>query len=459
MRKLSAAIIFLLSFIPASALCADDMNTSAYWIERLPAPDAVVVAPTRIGALNGLILSRIDQMAEIDKMPDVISGEKLREWLLYDPAPDLATVDRYNATGARLKKKDVDALAASVNIDAVAAANQVRFGRVVNRADIRGFPTDDAVLRRPGEVSFDTLQYSSISAPTPVALLHTSKDGRWGFFQTPFTRGWMRLDKVAFSTREDVLPVSTEPLVITGSSVAVYEDAALKKPRIEAPMGTTLDIVSDGGGAWQVRLPARASGGNELVWTAAYVDKKADAHKGFLPYTQRSILTQAFKMLGERYGWGGLDGRRDCSEFVRNTFATVGVRLPRNSQQQLQAGVMIPNDGASFTPQTLTAALADTQTKQGAAVFVTSTHIMLYLGMDAAGSPHVIHQTHGYTQNGTRHIVDKVVVSGLGYGKDRAGLWPLLGQVKSVTVVALPPNNAAPDEGVASLDKAGVGGL
>lgn len=459
MKSLLAAVIFLVSFIPSAACGSGDKNTPAFWIERLSSPDAVVMGPAQIAALNTQILSRVDQMADIETMPDAISGGKLRDWLLFDPAPDFAMVKRYTASGAKLSKKNINALSSSINIEAVAAFNPVRFGRVVIRADIRGFPTDAVVLRRPGENSFDTLQYSSIYPPTPVALLHISKDGKWGFFQTPFTRGWIKLDKVAFSSRSGVA-ASAEPLVITGSSVAVYDDSGLSISRVVLPMGTILDIVSEDAAAWQVRLPARDAGGNELSWTAAYVDKNADAHKGFLPYTQRTIITQAFKMLGERYGWGGLSGRRDCSEFLRNTFATVGVRLPRNSQQQLNSGiVMSSDDGGVVKSAALKAALTGAQALQGMTFLVTSAHIMLYLGTDAEGSPYVIHQAHGYTQNGRKHIVDRVVVSGLGYRNVKAGLWPLLGQVKTVTKVTLLPDNAAADGGVVSIDKAGVNGL
>ena len=458
MRNLLVVIMFLIASISSSALCAADMNTPAYWIERQPAPYAVVLDQTGIGALNSQILARVDQMADIYKMPDAIAGDRLREWLLYDPVPDIAVVDRYDAKGAKLKKRDMDALMAMINLDGVAASNPVRFGRVLFRADIRGFPTDEPFLRRPGETAFDTLQYSSIFPPSSVALLHTSKNGMWGFFQTPFTRGWMRLDKVAFATREDSVSLSTEPLVITGSSVEVYVDAGLTKPLISLPMGTVLDIVSQDALTWQVRLPTKGSSG-ELAWANAYAGKKADAHEGFLPYTPAAIITQAFKMLGERYGWGGDAGRRDCPEFWRDAFATVGVRLPRNSQQQLSAGVLLPEGGAADTPQTIEAVLTDSRAKQGITLLVTSTHVMLYLGKGSSGAPYVIHQAHGYTHNGKKHLVDRVVVSGLGYGKDKAGLWPLLGQVKSVTVVTLPPNGALPEVGLVSLGKVSTNGL
>jgi len=494
LRNLLAISLFLAFILSVTALgaAAVDVQTPDYWINRLVEPDAAVLTHDEIAALNELILSRVDQMADIASLPDAIPGQRLREWLLHDPAPDLTAVERYNVRGARLDNSFADGLVASVNIDAVAESNPVRFGRVVRRADIRGFPTDEAVLRVPGTAAFDTIQYSSIYPPAPVALLHTSADNRWGFFQTPFVRGWMRLEAVAFAGRADITPASgdSEPLVITGSKVALYGDRGFKKPSAFLPMGSNLDIVSEDAGAWQVRLPIRGADKDGLEWVDAFVDKKADAHRGSLPYTPRSIIQQAFKMLGERYGWGGRGGRRDCSEFLRNTFATVGIRLPRNSQQQALAGVISPEDGAAFTPDALNALLletgAETETKAGAGIeveavaktgarpgitfLVTPTHIMLYLGNGpvarARGSranaakavPYVIHQTHGYARNGKKRVVDRVIVSGLGYEEGKAGLWPLLGQVRAVTEVRLPVA-PVPAKAVAAVDGVRTDGL
>ncbi|MBI5886192.1 MAG: SH3 domain-containing protein [Deltaproteobacteria bacterium] len=500
MRNLVVLSIFIVSLLPAAAFGAADMQTPDYWIDRLPGPDAVVLSHDEIVALNKLILSRVDQMAEIAEMPEVISGDKLREWLLHDPAPDLTSVERYDGRGARLDKRFVDGLVASINLEAVADANSVRFGRVVSRADIRGFPTDAPILRAPGERAFDTSQYSSVYPPAPVALLHTSKDNKWGFFQTPFARGWMRLDNVAFAERVDMAALSGAALVITGSRVAVYADKRLRKRYASLPMGANLDIVSEDAGAWHVRLPIRGADKAGLEWMDAYVDKKADAHQGPLPYTPRTIIKQAFKMLGERYGWGGRNGKRDCSEFLMDAFATVGVRLPRNSQQQALAGVVSPEDGAAITPDALNAllsetgaetkagvkAVAETEAKTGTEAvanigvktgarpgitfLVTSGHIMLYLGQGPSGRakgmrataakavPYVIHQAHGYTRDGKKRVVDRVVVSGLGYREDKAGLWPLLGQVRAITEVRLPVA-PAPVKAIAAMDGGRAGGL
>jgi cell wall-associated NlpC family hydrolase len=50
-------------------------------------------------------------------------------------------------------------------------------------------------------------------------------------------------------------------------------------------------------------------------------------------------LREAFSYLGVPYVWGG-EGRSglDCSAFVRNVFATQGVRLPRHSGDQVAVG-------------------------------------------------------------------------------------------------------------------------
>ncbi|MBI5561590.1 MAG: SH3 domain-containing protein [Deltaproteobacteria bacterium] len=435
MRIVFIILSIFLFLVPAQAHSQDGVETPDYWIERLPSPDAVVLDAHGIAAFNGMVVSRVDQTADVAGVPDEISGDKLRAWLNHDPIPDLTSAKRYDARGRRIGRAFLNGISSNMNTGAVADRNPARFGVILERGDVRGFPTDGPILRKPGHVSFDTVQYSSIYPGTPVALLHVSKDKEWGFFQTPLIRGWIRLDKAAFGKRTDLAPISGVPLVITGSHVNVFADAAFGRPLASMPMGSALAVTNESGAAWEVRFPARGTDGG-LVWATAYVDKKADARRGFVPYTARNVINQAFKMMGEPYGWGGMGGRRDCSEFLMDAFATVGVRLPRNSQQQLLAGAVRPGGGAAFTNDSLMDALA--HARPGVAFLATSGHIMLYLG-EVDGRPYVIHQAHGYTAKNRKHIVDRVAVSPLGWGKktDRPGVWPLLQRVKTVTEPSL----------------------
>ena len=53
-----------------------------------------------------------------------------------------------------------------------------------------------------------------------------------------------------------------------------------------------------------------------------------------LPLTRANIIRQAFKFLGERYGWGHDYNARDCSGFVSEVYRSMGVQMPRNTSDQ-----------------------------------------------------------------------------------------------------------------------------
>jgi len=184
---------------------------------------------------------------------------------------------------------------------------------------------------------------------------------------------------------------------------------------------------------YAVRFPAASTDG--LVWKTGYVDRSSDVHVGFLPYTRRNIIKQAFKMLGEEYGWGGEKGRRDCSAFVMDVFASVGVRLPRNSAQQSSAGFIRLAPEAAGRPGAIDRTLeaADPATT----LIALDGHIMLYLGA-AGGGPHVIHQIWGYMDAGGLNELKKVSVTGLELGAgSEAGAFR--DRIRGITEVNLPP--------------------
>src|SRR3546814_3966393 len=54
----------------------------------------------------------------------------------------------------------------------------------------------------------------------------------------------------------------------------------------------------------------------------------------FRALTRANLIRQAFKFLGERYGWGHSYGTRDCSGFVSEIYRSFGVQLPRNTSAQ-----------------------------------------------------------------------------------------------------------------------------
>ena len=455
-RLLSILIILLFSFLPVASRAADVLNNrfpdryippletregrlgQAYWINKLPSPDAVLLERPEIESLNRVAALKDDQMADISAMPDKVSRETLISWLNHDPLIDPTGAPRYDSLGSRVNKKFYKGVADNENLSSIKDDGaQVRYGVIIERADIRAHPTDKAALKYPSAKGFDTLQYSSIFPATPVALLHTSKDGRWGFFQTPFVRGWIKLEKAAFGERKEALSAGDDFIVITGSSVKVFADMKRSKTLGSLPMGASLTLEDsphpNDDRFWIVHYPVRDKGA--LKWIITYVDKTADVHKGFLPYTSGNVVRQAFKMIGERYGWGGVNGRRDCSEFIRNTFATMGVVLPRHSQKQAASG-LIKADGVDYDG----AQVRLEGVRPGITLITTDRHVMLYLG-EKEGTAHVIHQSSGYWDGKRKKKLGMVTVTAIG-GAPGVDVWPIAGKIKAVTEIVSAGNRA-----------------
>jgi len=94
-----------------------------------------------------------------------------------------------------------------------------------------------------------------------------------------------------------------------------------------------------------IELPVHtAAGGLELV--PALLPGTADVASDYLPLTAGGVLRQAFKFLGERYGWGHGYNGRDCSGFVSDVYRTFGVDLPRNTGDQEVSPAL---QGVAFT--------------------------------------------------------------------------------------------------------------
>jgi len=145
-----------------------------------------------------------------------------------------------------------------------------------------------------------------------------------------------------------------------------------------------------------VMVPTSDSNGN-LIFSNATVDS-ANLHKGYLDYTPKNILKQAFKFLHLPYGWGGMYGEQDCSKFIQEVYATVGVRLPRNSTSQSNVGESkIELSGISANSKHT---FLKTSAKVGTTILHLKGHITMYLG-ENKGEPYIIHTVWG---SSSRHF-------------------------------------------------------
>ncbi|MEO5565240.1 MAG: NlpC/P60 family protein [Luteimonas sp.] len=156
--------------------------------------------------------------------------------------------------------------------------------------------------------------------------------------------------------------------------------------------------------SWTVELPVRSQDGS-LGFAPALLQKNVDTSADYLPLTRANLIRQAFKFLGERYGWGHSYNGRDCSGFVSEVYRSMGVQLPRNtSDQSVSPAFMRTHFEAGDSRAKRMAAVAALDV--GDLIYIPG-HVMMYVGA-IDGMPYVIHDTTGGSYldaNGTLHAV------------------------------------------------------
>ncbi|MBW1907017.1 MAG: C40 family peptidase, partial [Deltaproteobacteria bacterium] len=163
-------------------------------------------------------------------------------------------------------------------------------------------------------------------------------------------------------------------------------------------------------------------------------------------FTRRALLTEAFSMLGEPYGWGGKDGGYDCSRFLLDLFGKFGIDLPRHSARQATAGTFSV-DVSAVEDLNEKRLLLEAAAHRGAVLLHFPGHIMLYLGTTEEGAPMAIHAFSEFltpcerVELETINRVDRIAVSdlSLGAGSSRRDF---LSRITRITVLGRTPGPA-----------------
>ena len=400
------AAFFLLALLSAPALAAagvpnvtPEMQSAGFWINKLADSDGVIMSQREIEAFNRDIVSALPGLVyDLTDYPSSISGDKLAELVNKRPFP--ADEERYS-NGSLVYAAYYDYLLSQMNLEGIGANNEVAYAVTVRRTNIRTFPTSDESLEAPYDVEFDMFQETAVGPAEPVLILHRSLDGDWCFVQVYNYNGWMAAADLAVAADKDSWLEYVKPdkyLVVTGNRIKLnYDPADQGVEQVGFTMGTRIplavrnvDDVVAAAGVYLVKLPTRGDYG-ELVLKMFTVPAGSDVAVGYMPYTRANIIRQAFKILGERYGWGGMFDARDCSAFVMDVYRSFGLMLPRNGDEQEQSAgrtVSFASLGTGQRYELLDSLLP------GASLH-TPTHEMLYLG-EHEGLHYVIHDITSY---------------------------------------------------------------
>ncbi len=413
----------------------EDIRTSGFWVRKIPDSDRVLMGNRDIADFNREIRDRqLKDGLDLVLKEGEVAGETIRSAINVKGFPQQPL---YHC-GQRVQNSFYDDLLQEMDMNKIQGVNQVQFAYSIRGTSIRSFPTELFITDDPADNEFDLFQETALGPAEPIIILHQSKSGKWCFVQASCCSGWVPAVDLAVAAAFETwfAYLQADPfLVVSGSRLRLgYNSYSPELSELEFMMGARIPLaVSDEiprvidnqspDGCYVVKIPVRGAGGR-LLFKLALVPCVRDVSIGYLPYTTKAVIKQAFKMQGERYGWGGLFHSWDCSSFVRDSYRCFGFQLPRNSGEQM----LIPGQKYSLDG-------ADRQERQrlleqlpAGAILYFPGHVMLYLGKHR-GEYYVIHAIAYYGEKENRDAngnyipvpLNAVVVSPLSLRRRNSG--------------------------------------
>lgn len=392
----------------------DAMLNAPHWAQRLPEPDRVILDDAGIAAQNARMRAEDPSIHDLRALPSQLPrAQVLREVQALSKWPDKPL---YGVDGQLITSAQRDGIEANAAIREVIDNRPVQYGLVTQRAALRTFPTTLRVFSSQGDTDIDRFQESALFPGDAVAVLHESADGQWLFVTSERYSAWIEKRFVGVGAADKVLRYAqmSPYVVVTGAKAfTAFTPEEPRVSRLQLDMGVRLPVLD----TWPaqrpvngqqmhasvvVGLPVREEDGS-LSFKPALIPRSEDIRSDYLPLTPRNLLSQSFKFLGERYGWGHSYDTRDCSGFVSEIYRSFGVLMPRNTSAQAVSPAL---DRIAFTAKDGKAKrdAAVQQLQVGDLVYIPG-HVMMVIGAVKGGDTWVIHDTAGgswFGPDGTR---------------------------------------------------------
>ncbi len=390
-----------------------EQATAEYWTARQPEGEKILLQAEDIQKLNASLRARNETLQDLVDFPSSLTGQQVKNRIFaamqdYWPAEK---PEEY-AGSHILTPAEWEYVRQNCNTDSLPEKVEVQYGVTTKRSDMRLLPTSDGWYSAPNDIHYDNLQGTAIDPAQPVAVLAVSQDGSFYFVQSKDYQGWLAASGVAltdyktwlnYTEPQDFVVVISNKKKIAGSGGAeeLYQ------------MGATIPCIKDANGRLALQLPSRnAAGRLEIATSPVQLDNTL--HKGYLPFSYNNAIRQAFRFLGDVYGWGGQDESVDCSSFVQDVYRSMGIQIPRDADQQ-EAAMPVNQSFAGLATAERYEKVK--QAKPGTLCFKPG-HVMMYLGKNDAGVPMVIHSASSYYDFKTdaqKHYIRQVIVSDMTY--------------------------------------------
>jgi hypothetical protein len=350
----------------------------------------------------------------------------------------------YGGDGKRHAEQWLENLWANVDIDNYPS---LAFNAInVVHGDLRVLPTGEYYLSEPnvpeGREPFDDFQRTSIPVNTPLYISHASRDGLWLYADSHYGCGWIPAKAVArvdssFVNRWECLPKAA----IVAEDQPVYDRKG--DVLFTASLGSRFPSMGDGLSIYKILVAVAGADGDARA-IQARVSKNSARCKP-MKLTPFNIAEVANKLINKPYGWGGIDGKRDCSQMLKDLFAPFGLWLPRHSSSQAREG------GRLLDLSEYSAAEKEELILEKGIPFFTllwaDGHIMLYIG-EKSGQPLVFQsfwgvRTKDFWGRKGRKIVGMSAITTLHPGAELPDADPgedLVNRVKGMTLLGQVPH-------------------
>ena len=357
------------------------MMQADYWVKG----DSIILDASAIGALNDAnYATPATNMKRLWELPDTYDGASLRS--------NLAAFE--NPKNLYLDAKPVPASyyeAIRKNIAGAKAQSDmhVGYGIMTSRDVMKNLPTIDDLSDDLTDPEWDNTALSAVMIGEPVLTYLTTADGMFTYVKGTICDGWVQTASVALCKDKAEWLGAQQPddfVIVTGAEIRLEDSPACPAVSdLSLEMGTKLAVSKRTGGvnnrmSWYnyvVDVPVRAATGSYST-VQAMIPANRDVHVGFMPFSQKALIDQAMKALGNRYGWGGSLHAQDCSGYVRQVYQCFGAELPRNTTWQAAMPVR-KVEFKDMSAEEKSAALKDAP---AGAILQFPGHEMLYLGAD-----------------------------------------------------------------------------
>ena len=378
-----------------------EMMQPGYWIKE--DSSKVLMTPDEIAQFNrnnrGVITAGDKtKFPKLDEFEETLDGKVLRSFLTDCAKAAPKDPSKLYLNGKPTTDEYWKELIALSNIDGIPEKISVRFGFTTKRMTIRLFPTEDRVFEKTSDRYYDAMIFSECMPYMPVAVLHESTDVKYLYVVFDSYAAWVRKDAVALCKDISDWKARQNPgqwLVVTGREIRLGNDPySSKTSNLVLPMGTKMELVPANKapksthqrttyGDYVVKVPTRDSEGN-IKDEYVLIPVSDDVNVGYLPLTSENIVRQAFKRLGDRYGWAGDLQANDCTGITREIYRCFGILMPRVGQSNVN-GVYKVNMSKMNSKQKLEVI---EKLAPGSLISMPG-HMMIYLGT-VDGKPYVI---------------------------------------------------------------------